>query len=182
MKSSLKKMATLIAVMTCSTQVFALSFNASPTYDAKMKRAEKQYVKVREACDSLEGFKQEVCIAEAKAARVRQEADAKAEEENTPKARTDALIAHAQSKLDVAKVKCEPLEGNEENVCVKEAEVEYEKSVSIANANQTVRDAHEKAMENIIDADYELEREKCNSLSGDAKDQCVAKVKKSFDK
>lgn len=170
------------ALVCLATAVQAVPFSSSPEYEANMQRAEKDYVAARKLCDALKDHPQDVCIAEAKAERKRQEADAEAAEKNTPEAKTKALITYADAELDVAKVKCEGHKGNEQDVCLKRAQLEYQQRVSVAEANQKVRDAHQDALNEISEADYQLALEKCERLMGEDKKSCVDQVKIRFNK
>lgn len=163
-----------------SVSTVAVPFSSSPEYEANMRNAEKEYVTARELCDSLKENPQDICIAEAKAERQKQEADALAAEKNTPEAKTEALISYADAELAVAKAKCEARKGNEQDICLKRAQLEYQQSVSVAKANQKVREAHEQALEEISEADYELALEKCERLMGEDKKMCIDKVKAQF--
>jgi hypothetical protein len=164
------------------SSAFSAPFSSSAEYEAAMQRAEKDYVAARELCDALKNHAQDVCIAEARAERKRQEADAEAAEKNTPEARTKALISYADAELELAQIKCEAYRGNDKDICLKRAQLEHQQSVSVAKANQKVRDAHQKAMEEISEADYELELEKCEKASGDARKHCVDGVKAKYKK
>ena len=174
--------ALMCVAMCLAKAVHAVPFSSSPEYEANMQRAEKEYVAARRLCDALKDHPQDVCIAEAKAERKRQEADAEAAEKNTPEAKTKALITYADAALDVAKIKCEGHKGNEQDICLKRAQLEYQQRVSVAEANQKVRDAHQDALDEISEADYQLALEKCERLMGDEKKSCVDQVKARFNK
>src|SRR5690606_26178757 len=139
------------------SSAFSAPFSSSAEYEAAMQRAEKNYVTAREICDALKNHAQDVCIAEARAERKRQEADAEAAEKRTSEARTKALHRYAAADLQLGRMKCEVYRGNDNDVCLKRAQLEHESSVSVAKADQEVMDAHQKAMEEISEADYELE-------------------------
>lgn len=182
MNTRIKKIFSGIAMVVMIAPAWALPFTLSPEYEEKIKRIETHYGAARKLCDALKDNDKAVCIAEAKAEEKRSKADARAVEKDTPAAKTEALIDHADADLDVARAKCESLNGNPKDVCVKRAEAEHAQSVSVAKANQKVREAHEDALEQINAADYELELTRCNVLTGDAKDSCVNKVKANFNK
>lgn len=165
-----------------TSPAWALPFVSSPEYEAKITRIETDYAAARKLCDPLDDKEKNICIAEAKAEEKRSKADARAAEKDTPAAKTEALIDHADADLEVAKAKCGLLNGNPQDICVKRAEAEHAQSVSVAKANQKVREAHEDALDQISEADYELELTRCNVLSGDEKDSCISNVKANFNK
>lgn len=169
-----------VGLLCLSATAGAVPFSLSPEYEANMQRAEKEYVVARELCDVLKGHAQDVCIAEAKAERKKQEADAESAEKNTPEAKTNALISYADAELEVAETKCQAHKGNEQDICLKRAQLEYQQRVSVAKANQKVREAHQDALDEISEADYKLALEKCERLKGEEKKSCVKQVKQRF--
>ena len=67
-------------------------------------------------------------------------ADAEAAYENTPKARENARVAHAQANYNVAIEKCDDLAGNRKDVCVKEAKANLVKGKSEAKVDRVTAD------------------------------------------
>ena len=115
-------------------------------------------------------------------------ADAEAAYENTPKARENARIAHAQANYDVAIEKCDDLAGNPKDVCVKEAKAELVKGKADAKVDRVTADtrhdaatkqadASKEATADKRDAEYKVAIEKCDALAGTAKETCVSNAK-----
>src|SRR5512141_2001146 len=77
-----------------------------------IKHADSQYKTDKDACSSMSGNANDICVAEAKGRDSVARADAGAAYENTPKAREASRIAHAQANYDVAIEKCDDLAGN----------------------------------------------------------------------
>ena len=82
----------------------------------------------------------------------------------------------------VAKDKCDAMSGHAEDVCEDEAKLarakaELDATTKFDNTGNNVR----KARDNVIDAEYELADEKCDSLKGDAEDKCEAQAKSTRD-
>jgi hypothetical protein len=162
-----------------------LAFGAAMTsdaYSAAKSRAEADYKTASARCDSMSGNPKDVCIAEAKAAEKKAKADAEAQYKNTDKARADAIVAGAEADYDVAKARCDAKTGNDKDVCIKEAKAAEVKAKADAKANQKVAAARQDAREDKMDADYKVALEKCDSLSGAAKDSCVASAKAKYQK
>jgi len=120
-------------------------------------------------------------------------AEADAAYKGTPKAREAARIAHADADYSVAKEKCDDLSGNQKDVCVKEAKAAYTKAKADAKVDRVAADtrntsaekmaaARKDATEDKRDADYKVAIEKCDSLSGAAKDTCVKDAKARYGK
>ncbi len=168
-----------------SLAVPTLAFGAAMTssdYSAAKNRAEMDYKTAKARCDGLSGNQKDVCVAEAKAGEKKAKAEAEAEYKNTEKARADARIAAAEADYDVAKAKCSARTGNDKDVCIKEAQAMETKAKADAKASEKVAAARQSAQEDKLDADYKVALEKCDSLSGPAKDSCVANAKAKYQK
>ena len=115
-------------------------------YDARVAKAKADYSVAIEKCDDKAGNDKDVCVKEAKATKVHQIADAKAQMK-TSKANTvaneesaDAKANATEKKTDahkdaatdkraadyvVAKEKCEVLAGTAKNMCMSDAKVRF---------------------------------------------------------
>src|SRR5215470_1216872 len=162
-------------------------------YDAAKAHADETYKVEKEKCNSFADHAKDLCLAEAKAHRMRDEAAAKAAYKNTPGAWYDQQVANADAEYLVAKEKCEAMNGNEKDVCVTQAKATRTKAIADAkahrkaseaqgDANKEATDARRDAAEDKRDADYKVELQRCDNLSGDAKDTCVARAKRIFGK
>jgi hypothetical protein len=162
-------------------------------HDNAYKNAESQYKTDKAACDSMSGNAKDVCIEEAKGKEKIAKADADAAFKNTPKAREAARTAHADATYAVAKEKCDDQTGNQKDVCVKEAKAAHVKAIADAKVDRVAADTHNTAetktaaarrdaTEDKRDADYKVAIEKCDSLSGTAKDACVSNAKTRYSK
>jgi len=158
-----------------------------------MKHADTQYKVDKDACASLSGNAKDICVADAKGHETIAKADADAAYENTPKARQNARVAHAQAAYDVSIEKCDDLAGNLKDVCVKEAKAELVKAKSNANVDRVAADssreaatkqadARKDATADKRDADFNVAIEKCDALAGAAKDACVSAAKVQYGK
>ncbi|MFO1312426.1 MAG: hypothetical protein U1F41_10235 [Burkholderiales bacterium] len=176
-----------------SAQVTSPHAHDKAARDQAIKAAEAQYKTDKEACKSLSGNAKDICMEEAKGKEKVAKAEADAAYENTPKARENARIAHADATYEVAKEKCDDLSGNRKDVCVQEAKAQYTKAKADAkvdrvagessrNAIDKTASARKDAMEDKRDADYKVAVEKCDSLSGTAKDTCVRDAKSRYGK
>jgi len=178
--------------------LFAVAAQAAPQttkaeYEAAKAHAEETYKVAREKCNSLAAHAKDVCVAEAKAQRMRDEASAMAAYKNTPSAWYDQQVKHADAEYLVAKEKCESLTGNEKDVCTTEAKAAHTKAVADAkaryksseaqsDANKQATEARKDAAEDKREANYKVELQRCDDLAGDAKEACVARAKRIFGK
>jgi hypothetical protein len=162
-------------------------------YNASKDRIEQQYKADADHCKSLKDNAEDICKAEAKGKEKVAKAELEADYKNTAKARNDARIAQADADYDVAKEKCDDMSGNQKDVCIKQAKAAHTKAkadAKVARADRDAsRDAQDKraearqdAREDTRDARYKVAVEKCDAMSGAAKDQCVRDAKAHYGK
>jgi hypothetical protein len=141
----------------------------------------------------MSGNSKDVCEEEAKGKRDVALADAEAAYKGTPSARYDARVARVESQYKVAKEKCDDLSGNAKDVCVKQAkaaevkgkaDAKVDKVATEANTTAMTKtaDARKDAAEDKRDADYKVAVERCDSMAGNAKDECVKAAKMHYGK
>jgi hypothetical protein len=151
-------------------------------YSASKSRISETYKADKAACAPLKSNAKDICVEEAKA----KEKVARAELEYgyTGKAKdgTKVWTAKADAAFAVAKEKCDDLSGNAKDVCRQEAKTTHTKALADAKMGKQVAEARTDAAQTKRDADYKLAAEKCDSMSGDAKSQCMDNAKRTFGK
>jgi hypothetical protein len=174
----------LISLFVCAGLAAAGAANATAiskdAYNAENKRIEDTYKADRDACKSMSGNQKDVCVEQAKAKEKIAKADNEAKYKDTEKARYDARLARAEAEYAVAKEKCDDLKGNDKDVCVKEAKAAETKAKADAKVGHVAADTRKDAAEDKRTADYKVAVEKCDSMSGDAKSQCVKDAKARY--
>lgn len=90
-----------------------------------------------------------------------------------------AMKDKAASEYKVAKDKCDALSANAKDVCQEEAKLARAKTEHDAVAQHRSGNARDvqKAREKVADAEYEVAKEKCDDLSGSAKNSCQSEAK-----
>lgn len=93
-----------------------------------------------------------------------------------------AMKDRAGTEYKAAKAKCDALKSNAKDICQEEAKVARAKAESDAVAQHRA-DAKDirKAREDVADAEYELAKEKCDDMSGNAKSACKLDAKAAKD-
>jgi hypothetical protein len=89
-------------------------------------------------------------------------------------------MAIADADYEVAKEKCDARAGNDKDVCLKEAKAAQTRARADVKANRTSQEANTDAKQSTRDADYKVAVERCDAMSGSAKDQCIAQAKARF--
>jgi hypothetical protein len=127
--------------------------SAKHTHGARVARAEADYELAHKRCDDKAGNDKDVCVKEAKAAKVRAEADAKVGlETSKANAKAGEKVADANTKVADANTK------------------------AAATKSEVRRDAAAEKRA----ADYAVAKEKCEVLAGPGKDVCVSDAKSRF--
>jgi hypothetical protein len=170
------------AGMLAMTASIAADDAAKKNYQAEKNRIEAEYKTDAARCKSLSGNAKDICQAETKGKQKIAKADAYAAYRGTDKAAKDAANARAEAAYAVAKEKCDDLAGNPKDVCVKEAKATQTKAKADAKANAKVSEVRKDASEDKRDANFEVAKQRCDALAGDAKTRCIDEAKARFGK
>src|SRR5262249_28304120 len=127
------------------TGALAATQTTKGEYDNAKARAEATYETERERCDTLAGNAKDVCIAEAQAQRMRSQAAATVAYQNTHGAQYDQQAKNADADRLVARAKCDALTGNENEVCITEANAARTKALADAKAQLKAAEAQDEA-------------------------------------
>ena len=95
----------------------------------------------------------------------------------------EASIERAEQRYEAAKEACEPLRGNDQDVCEQKAKADYEKAKADVQAqDKGTAKAQRGAQADKAKADYDLAMEKCESLKGQQHDACEAEAKAVYER
>ena len=90
----------------------------------------------------------------------------------------DMAVSKAESQYKMDKEKCDALGGNAKDVCMEEAKGREKVAKAEAHAAyENTPKARTMARTAKAEADYEVAKEKCDDLAGNAKDVCVKEAK-----
>lgn len=95
-------------------------------------------------------------------------------------ARHDATRDNARQNYEMAKENCKNMAGNAMDVCVKAAEADYVKAGSQAKVEKESATTQAGATADQMKAEYKVAQEKCDALSGNAKDACISAAKLKY--
>jgi hypothetical protein len=100
------------------------------------------------------------------------------------KAQRDAeyktTVSQADADYKAAKEACKARQGNDKDVCMKEAKAAHVKTTADAKAKRKAGAAMADAHEDKNDANYKVAKEKCDAMSGDPKDVCIRDAKMKY--
>lgn len=163
-------------------QARAVTPEAKAAYAEAKDKAAASYQTARAQCDAITGNPKDVCVAEAKAARVRAEAEAYAFYKNTLKAYTASRLKIASANYDRDKAKCGALAGNDKDVCIEQAKATRIAAQADAKADKKAIEARSDARDDKRTAEYKVALEKCDAFAGAVKDSCVSAAKSQYGK
>lgn len=161
--------------------VAASAANITPAaYDSAKKDLETTYKTEREACNSMSGNAKDVCVETAKGKE--KVAMARLQHMRSGDAKDMVKVAEARSEAnyEVAKEMCDDQAGNAKDVCVAKAKADHDKAKADAKANKSVVEARNDAAESKNKSDYKVASERCDAMSGNAKDSCMASARARY--
>lgn len=178
--SHLKSALTIAALLALPAAHAAMITKAD--HAAGKTRISADYKAAKTACDALTANAKDICVEEAKAKEKIAKADLEFAYTGTVKDQNKAMVAKAEATYAVAKERCDDKSGNDKDICVKEAKAVEVKTLADIKLGKQVGEAKTDAAADKMNADYKVATEKCESLAGDAKTQCVAAAKAKFGK
>jgi hypothetical protein len=155
---------------------------AKLAYEQARELAAANFKNARAQCDAVTGNPKDVCVADAKAARVRMEEEARAKYEDSLKAYTRARLRIADAEYDRDKTRCGGMAGNDKDVCQAQAKATLVAARADAKATQKTIEARNEARDEKVDAAWKVAMERCDAFAGAARDQCVSNAKVQFGK
>lgn len=141
---------------------------------------EQHYAREKVTCDSVTGNAKDICQAEAKGAEKVALARLKAQHTGKQADKDAATEAGIDARHKIAKERCDDLQGNQKDVCEKQAKAEYDKAITNLKARQEIKEIRDEAAEKKREADYKVAAERCEGLAGSAKDACQASAKARY--
>lgn len=196
------KVMALAAGLAFSSAAAAADGMSKKHYRSGKEGIDSDYKADKEACGSMAGNAKDICVAEAKGKAGVAKAELEARYRPTAKNGYKVRVARADAAYAVSIERCDDRNGNDKDVCVKEAKAAKVHSLADAKvwmettqanhqANQISHQASLEAQETRTevrresadekrDADYAVAKEKCDAMSGDAKDLCVSDAKSRF--
>jgi hypothetical protein len=170
------------AVMLWSAHARAATAESKFAYQQARELAAANYKNARAQCEVLTGNPKDLCVAEAKAARVRAEEEARATYEDTLKAYTRARLRIADANYDRDKTRCAGLTGNQKDVCQAQAKATLVAARADAKADRKAIEARNEARDDKLEAAWKVAKERCGAFAGAARDQCMSDAKAQFGK
>jgi hypothetical protein len=149
-------------------------------HDAARDQLKLAYKAERDGCDRLAGNAKEVCVETVKGKE--QVAMAHLQHQRSGDAKDLQKLAEARhdARYEVAREVCDDQAGNPKDVCLATAKAELEKAKADVKQTQKTGEARADAVQAKDKADYKVASERCEAMSGNDKDACVASARARF--
>lgn len=161
-------------------------------HQAQKERIEADYKAAKEQCEGMKGNARDVCMAQAKGKH--EVVKAQLEARRDPDPGRDAQVRKKQAEADynVAREKCDDLPRDARDVCRRDAKATYEHAkdqakIARAAAERDVNSGHsaeqgQAARDASTDAQYAAAKERCETLSRQARDNCMSEARRKYSK
>lgn len=156
--------------------------DAKAVYQHTLDSAEVAFDMQKIRCDAVAGIPNDICIADARAARVRIEEEADAAYKNTLTAYTQARVRIAAAYHERDKTRCGAAVGNDREVCLRQAKANLVAAQADARADRTAIVARLDANDAKVEAQFRVALQKCDAYAGDVKEGCVSTARHAFGK
>ena len=165
------------AVMLPSVLAQAVPGMTKPEFEKAKDGIKTTFEGERRACSRLAANTRETCVD-----RLRGEeriALAQLQLNYTGTADDEFALYQAQyeARYDVDRQRCAELAGKDKDICIQQAKTERDKAKADARMARRINEAVAEDTRARMKADYELAREKCDVLSGDARGVCIDTAK-----
>lgn len=189
MKSKLHHIVLACTLAFAGAQVSAQTMQTAPGAQTKLSSAaygtakdqiKQVYKTERDACKSMSANAKDVCEQEAEGREEVALAHLQLQRTGSADDRRKLAEKRLEARYDVAKEKCDDVAGNAKDMCQAQAKTALDKGKADIKMNKEVAEARSEAEETKMKADYKMASERCDSMSGDAKDSCVATARARY--
>ncbi len=159
----------------------AAAANISPAvHDAARDQVKMSYKAERDACDRLSGNAKDICVETAKGKEKVALAHLQYQRSGQARDMTKLAEVRSEASYEVAKEVCDDQAGNSKDVCLATVKADYAKAKADAKMNKEVRAARSDAAATKDEADYKVATQRCDAMSGNDKDVCMAAARARY--
>jgi hypothetical protein len=163
---------------------FAAASTAAPlssaTYDMARTELKDSYRSELDACKSQSGNVKDICQETAKGREKVAMAHLQYQRTGDAKDMGKLNEARYEARYAVDKERCDDQTGNAKSLCTTQVKAARDKAKANVKMTSEVTEATGDAISTTLKADYKVAQERCDALSGNAKDACVASAKARF--
>ena len=161
--------------------VAAGAANITPAaYDSARKELQTTYKTERDACNQKSGNAKDICVETVKGKEKVAMAHLQYLRSGDGKDMNKVVEARYDARYELAKEVCDDQAGNAKDVCVAKAKADHDKAKADAKMKKTTAEAREDAADSKNKADYKVASERCDAMSGNTKDSCMATARARY--
>lgn len=175
------------ALRLAATALLATAFVAagaatlsSATYDRARTELKTIYKAERDACGQQTANAKDICVETVKGKEKVAMAHLQYQRSGAVKDMSKLNEARYEARYEVAKEVCDDQAGNAKSVCVAQAKAARDKAKANVKMAKNVTEARQDADETKTKADFDVAQKRCDAMSGDGKDACVASAKARY--
>lgn len=151
-------------------------------FESRSARIDAQHQADRDACKRQQGNNADVCRLEAKAKKEVALAELRHARSGEASDHVRLLETKANTAYDIDRERCDDDAGQKKEVCIQAAKSARAKARADAQMSEDMQASRDKAASQKAKADLQLAKEKCESLAGPTKDECLLEAKRRHDK
>ncbi len=173
-----RKACVAVAGLVCAA---AGAANISPAaYSAASDDLKATYMAEREARTQMSGNAKDICVETAKGKEKVAMAHLQFQRSGDAKDMVKLTEARYDARYELAKEVCDDQAGNAKDVCVAKAKADHDKAIADAKMKKSVAEARNDAVDAKDKADYAVASQRCDAMSGNAKDACMASARARY--
>ncbi len=180
MNTTIKSIVIACTLATAGSAALAQTALSNNAFGLARDQIKQVYQAERDSCKTLAGNAKDICGKAAEGGEEVAMAHLQVQRTGSADDRRKLAEVRLEARHELAKEKCDDLSGNAKDVCVTQAKTTLDKSKADFKMNKAVTEARNDADETKMKADYKLAAERCDTMSGDAKDSCVATAKARY--
>jgi hypothetical protein len=138
------------------------------------------YKAERDACTQMSGNAKDICVETAKGKEKVAMAHLQYQRSGDAQDMAKLVEARYDARYEVAKEVCDDQSGNAKDVCVAKAKADHEKAKADAKMKKSMTEARNDAIDAKDKADYQVASQRCDTMTGNTKDACVASAKARY--
>jgi membrane protein involved in colicin uptake len=167
-------------LLTTTATAFAAGGLSPAAYGQAKDQVQAASKGERDACTPLKDNAKDICVQTAKGRE--KVALAHLQFQHTGNAKDMAKLVEARydTAFEIAKERCDDQQGNAKDVCMTKARAEHDKAKADARAKKEITEARNDAADSKNKADYKVAAERCDAMSGNAKDACMAAARARY--
>lgn len=153
---------------------------SAAAYGSARDELKSTYKAERDGCAKMSDNAKDVCVETAKGKEKVAMAHLQYQRSGDAKDMNKLNEARYEARYELAKELCDDQTGNAKDVCAAKAKADRDKAKADAKMSKSVTEARSDAVDAKSKADFKVASERCDAMSGNAKDGCMASARARY--